>query len=69
MVDSIFMAFFSHFVTVTDPLLLLRLIRLVGYYPASIYFSFVRELMGRGRVYVLEGLLAFSKIANNEKYR
>lgn len=57
---------YAFFVTQKDSLLkieneliILRLIRTLGYYPTSIYYEFVHNQMQRGRVFILEGLNAF----------
>ena len=51
-----------------DNLLLLRVARVIGYYPSSLFFNFLIELMGRSPLFIPECLCAFERISKNKEY-
>ena len=52
-----------------DELLLLRFIRLVGFYPSSLFYGFINELIQtKSGVFMLEGLAAYERISRNKEY-
>lgn len=65
---SIFMSRVNTIQKITDELVLLRLIRFIGYYPNAMYFSFIEQCMGYSRVFTLEGLNCFERISRNKEY-
>lgn len=67
-ISSVIITNFNIFCKITDELVLLRLIRLIGYYPSALYFSFIEQCMGYSRVFTLEGLSCFERVSRNKKY-
>lgn len=43
----------SNFQQVENKIVLLRLIRMIGYYPTAVYYAFVKDNMAKGKVFLL----------------
>lgn len=67
-VNASLVTFSAYFTSITDELLMLRILRTIGYFPISIYFEFMKTTMSKGKVFIIEGLQAFSRIARNRDY-
>lgn len=67
-ITSILMTNCNTFTSIVDELVLVRMVRLIGYYPTAIYFSFIQKLMGYSKVFLCEGLAAFNRISKNKEY-
>lgn len=37
----------------SQPIEMVRLIRMIGYYPSAIYYDYIRSKMSLGKVYIL----------------
>lgn len=51
-----------------DEIVLSRLTRVIGYYPTAIYFAFIKNLMDKSRIFVLEGVCTFERISKNRAF-
>jgi hypothetical protein len=58
----------ERFNQITDSLVLLRLIRFIGFYPAAAYYNLILKSMSRGKAFILEGLKSYDKIVKANKY-
>lgn len=53
---------------VTNELVLIRFIRLIGYYPNAVYFNFINKCMFVSKANMLEGMTCFDRISRNKQY-
>lgn len=52
-VYALFITHLEKFSNATSPVVILRIIRALGYYPTSLYYGFIKRSMGRGRAFIL----------------
>jgi hypothetical protein len=55
--------------SIQAPLVVLRLIRAIGCYSISLYFSFLEQHLKRGKVFTLEALRAFQRILKTNRFK
>jgi hypothetical protein len=41
---------------------------MIGYYPTTIYYHYIKSKMGLGKVFILEGLKSFERILKANRY-
>ena len=58
----------ENFMGMSDKLLLMRLIHMIGYFPNTIFFPFIKDLMQKDRAFLVQGLWTFTKIARNQAF-
>ena len=58
LIYGLFLTQFEAFLKIDHPLVVLRLIRAIGYYPSALYFLYIETQMNRGGVFITEGLKA-----------
>lgn len=57
-VYAFFFTQFEALVKIDSPLVVLRIIRAISYYPSALYFLYIETHISRGGVFVLEGVKA-----------
>ncbi len=67
-VYAIFITHFEKLQRIETPIVLLRLIRAIGYYPTAVYYNVIKSKMSLGKVFVLEGLKSFERILKANRY-
>jgi hypothetical protein len=51
-----------------NKLLLMRLIHMIGYYPNTVFFFFIKQLMEENRAFLAQGICTFTRICRNQTY-
>ena len=57
-VYAFFLTQFEALVRIDSPLVVLRIIRAISYYPSALYFLYIETQMCRGKAFILEGIKA-----------
>ena len=69
LIYGLFLTQFEAFLKIDHPLVVLRLIRAIGYYPSALYFLYIETQMNRGGVFITEGLKALERILRTNKFK
>ena len=65
---AIFITHFERLQKIDQPIIVLRIIRTIGYYPTALYYNVIKTKMGLGKAFVLEGLKSFERILKANRY-
>ncbi len=67
-VYAIFITHFDKLQKTDTPIIILRMIRTIGYYPTAVYYNVIKTKMSLGKAYLLEGLKSFERILKANRY-
>jgi hypothetical protein len=67
-VYAFFLTQFEALVRLDSPLVILRIMRAISYYPSALYFLYIETQMSRGKVFILEGIKALERILRTNKF-
>lgn len=67
-VQSVLSAHHETFMRMENKLLLMRLIHMLGYYPNTVFFFFIKQLMEENRAFLAQGICTFTRICRNQTY-
>ena len=68
MVYAFFLTQFEALVNINSPIVVLRLVRCVSYYPSALYFLYIETQMHRGKAFIVEGIKALERILRTNKF-
>jgi hypothetical protein len=67
-VYAFFLSQFEALVRINSPIVILRIMRTISYYPSALYFLYIETQMSRGKVFILEGIKALERILRTNKF-
>jgi hypothetical protein len=67
-VYAFFLTQFEALVRIESPLVVLRIMRCISYYPSALYFLYIETQMNRGKAFILEGVKALERILRTNKF-
>jgi hypothetical protein len=67
-VYAFFLTQFELLVKITSPIVILRIMRVVSYYPCALYFLYIETQMSRGKVFIIEGIKSLERILRTNKF-
>jgi hypothetical protein len=67
-VYAFFLTQFEALVRIESPIVILRIVRAIGYYPSALYFLFIETQMNRGKIFIIEGIKALERILRTNKF-
>lgn len=65
---AFFLTQFEALVRIDSHIIILRIIRAIGYYPSALYFLYIETQMNRGNIFILEGIKALERILRTNKF-
>lgn len=68
LVNSFLASHFPNILQVKSHLPILRIIRLVSYYPTAIYFVYIESHLTEGKIFIIEGIKSFERIIKTNRY-
>ena len=68
LVESFLASHFSSLIQIKSHLAILRIMRLVSYYPTSLFFVYIDSQFCHGKVFILEGIKCFERIIRTNRY-
>lgn len=68
LVNSFMSSHFAEIMRVKSHLTVLRIIRLISYYPSAIYFVYIESHFTEGKVFIIEGIKSFERIIKTNRY-
>jgi|LakMenEpi03Aug12_release.lakeMendotaPanAssembly.Ray.scaffolds.fasta_scaffold456342_1 hypothetical protein len=67
-VYAFFLTQFEALVRIDSPIVVLRIMRAISYYPSALYFLYIETQMSRGKAFILEGIKALERILRTNKF-
>lgn len=68
LVNSFLASHFTNILQVKSHLPILRIIRLISYFPTAIYFVYIESHLTEGKVFIIEGIKSFERIIKTNRY-
>lgn len=68
LVNSFLSSHFTDIMKVKSHLPVLRIIRLISYYPSAIYFVYIESNFTLGKVFIIEGIKSLERIIKTNRY-
>lgn len=67
-VYAFFLTQFQLLVKITSPIVILRLMRVVSYFPCALYFLYIETQMSRGKIFIIQGIKSLQRILRTNRF-